>query len=192
MIMKFTSRFLVSILMVIAFMGQAHSSPDQKTLVVGVLSDFQPQYLRKSNGEPGGFAVESFDQIALRAGLDYRYRFLEDWDAMLTSLRIGEIDIIPNLGITPERLKLFAFTGTLEQFELGLFVLSSVTEKTDIEAMVGKTVAVVERNAGVKLIKRYPDIESRVYKHVEQALFALSSGQVLRALFGQNLLRRLP
>lgn len=178
MIVKFTSRFLVVTLMLTAFVGQVNAAPDQKTFVVGVLADFQPQYLRKSNGEPGGFAVDSFDQIALRAGIDYRYRFLEDWDAMFTSLRIGEIDIIPNLGITPERLKLFAFTQSLEQFELGLFVLSSATGLSGIDAMAGKTVAVIERNVGVKLIKRNPDIESRVYQHVEQALFALLAGDI--------------
>ncbi|MET0093924.1 MAG: ABC transporter substrate binding protein, partial [Sedimenticola sp.] len=169
---------LLLILIAVALPLLAQQKGEQATLVVGVLQDFQPQYRRDDSGAPGGFAVETFNEVAARANLQFRYRFLKDWDAMLGSLRIGEIDIIPNLGITPARQEFFAFTRPLEHFELGLFVLKSNTAVNGLDDMQGQVVAAVERNAGVKLLARYPAIERRVYKHAEQALFALMGGDV--------------
>ncbi|MES9935771.1 MAG: ABC transporter substrate binding protein [Sedimenticola sp.] len=169
---------IVLMLVAVALPLLAQQKGEQETLVVGVLQDFQPQYRRDDSGAPGGFAVETFNEIAARADLQYRYRFLKDWDAMLGSLRIGEIDIIPNLGITPARQEYFAFTRPLEHFELGLFVLKSNETVQGLADMQGQVVATVERNAGVKLLARHPAIEKRVYKHAEQALFALMGGDV--------------
>ena len=172
-------RYLVFVSFVVVSLA-THSQDriDRKTLVVGVLSDFPPHYQLNAAGEPDGFAVETFDQIARRAGINYRYRIVNDWNAMLTALRIGEIDIIPNLGITPERVRDLDFTRPLEEFELGLFVNSTDKNIAGIEGMKGKTVAVVERNAGVKYIAQFPDIEKRIYKYAEEALFALLAGDI--------------
>jgi putative ABC transport system substrate-binding protein len=155
-----------------------NSAESDRTFVIGVLNDFQPHYKKQASGKPGGFAIELFEEIALEAGIQYRYRELNNWDEMLTSLRIGEIDIIPNLGITTERKKDFNFSRPIEQFSLGLFVRTTSKELRNIASLSGKTVAVVEQNAGVKFITDYPDINKRIFKHAEEALFALLAGDV--------------
>ncbi|MEJ1363743.1 MAG: transporter substrate-binding domain-containing protein [Candidatus Sedimenticola sp. (ex Thyasira tokunagai)] len=129
------SLVITLILAAVAPAIQAAGEKGGKNLVVGVLADFPPQYVSTPEGKPGGFAVESFDLIAREAGLEYRYRLLNDWDAMLTSLRIGEVDVIPNLGITAERASDFAFSSVLEQFELGMFIRendSSISNLTGV------------------------------------------------------------
>jgi len=167
----------------IAATSFAQNIPEKNILVVGVLDDFPPQYQLNELGEPDGFAIESFDEIAKLAGMNYRYRQLNDWRAMLASLRIGEIDIIPNLGITSERLKDFDFTRPIEKFELGLFVLHTEKQLKNVEDLYDKAIAVVERNAGVKFLERYPQIDRRVYQYAEQALFALIAGDVNGLLY---------
>ncbi len=166
------------IVFILPLVTQLLVAEEERPLVVGVLSDFQPHYMQQASGEPGGFAVALFDEIAREAGIKYRYRMLKDWDAMLTSLRIGEIDIIPNLGITPSREKDFSFTRPVEKFSLGLFIRRSSQGLDGLASMSGKTVAAVAHNAGVKLLARYPDIKTRVFSYAEEALFSLFTGEV--------------
>ncbi len=169
----------VLLLLLALVMAPSQAQPDSDDiLVVGVLADFQPQYKRNSSGDPGGFAVESFDRIAAIAGVNYRYRVLESWDDMFASLRVGEIDVIPNMGITPQRQEDFSFTQPVESFQQGLFVQSAAEVVTGIESLRGRTVAAVMDNVGVGYLSQHPEIEGRTYQHPEQALFALYAGEI--------------
>lgn len=96
----------------------------------------------------------------------------------MDALRRGEADLIPNLGITPARSNDFDFTAPLETFALGLFVRSVNSDIHGMDDLAGKTVAVVKRNAAVKWLGNYPQVDSRLYETQEQALFALLSGEV--------------
>jgi ABC-type amino acid transport substrate-binding protein len=147
-------------------------------LVAAVPENFPPYYLLDSNGQPAGFAIETLTRIADIAGLRIRYLVTPDWESTMTALRQGEADLIPNLGITPERLGHFAFTAPLETFGLGLFVRSVNTGIHGMDDLEGKTTAVVTGNVAVKWLQDYPQVTSRQFDHQEQALFALLSGEV--------------
>jgi ABC-type amino acid transport substrate-binding protein len=149
-----------------------------KELIAAIPENFPPYYLLDKHGQPTGHAVETMARLAAIAGVRVRYRICPDWDSAIETLRSGEADLIPNIGIIPERALYFDFTSPLETLALGLFVRSANTDIHDLDTLAGKTVAVVKRNAAIPWLRNYPQIKGHQFETQEQALFALLSGEV--------------
>ncbi|MCU7906371.1 MAG: transporter substrate-binding domain-containing protein [Candidatus Thiodiazotropha sp. (ex Epidulcina cf. delphinae)] len=166
----------VGILFFMATVAQAATEREQ--LIAAAPANFPPHYLLDSNGRPGGYAIDIMDRLAESAGLQVRYSVVPDWTAAMEVLRRGEVDLIPNLGITSDRSKHFDFTSPLETIALGLFVRAANTDIHSVNDLAGKTVAVVKHNSAVKWIKNHPQLKAHRVDNQEQALFALLSGEV--------------
>ncbi|MCU7934362.1 MAG: transporter substrate-binding domain-containing protein [Candidatus Thiodiazotropha sp. (ex Dulcina madagascariensis)] len=156
----------------------AQTATEKEQLVAVAPENFPPHYLLDSNGQPTGYAIDTLARLADLAGFQVRYVVMPDWASTMEALRRGEADLIPNLGITPDRSNHFDFTAPLETIALGLFVRTFNTDIHNVNDLAGKTVAVVKRNAAVKWIKSHPQLKARRFDHQEQALFALLSGEV--------------
>ena len=100
----------------------------QRHVTVGVPQSFPPYYQLDEDGNPTGFAVAVMDEVAKRAGLTITYRVKENWGEIFKALRAGDIDIVPNLGVTEGRKEYAAFTVPLETF--GSRFLSAMTPMT--------------------------------------------------------------
>ncbi len=183
MIMDWTRDLLralpsVAIGLLVAQLALARTKAADNELVAAVPADFPPHYLLDGDGRPAGYAIDTMNRLAEDMGVGLRYSVKADWGATMDALRRGEADLIPNLGITADRQIDFDFTAPLETIALGLFVRAVNTDIHGMQDMGGKPVAVVKRNAAVKLIQDYPQLDARLFDHQEQALFALLSGEV--------------
>lgn len=147
-------------------------------VIVSVLTNFPPHYQIDDTGQPHGFAVDVMEHVAQLADIEISYQSVPLWSDALAALEQGEVDIIPNLGITPARKVKYAFTRPVETFPIGLFVRDASEGVTNIDDLEGKRVAVVEKNVGVRIIKAYPAVETHIFNDNERALFALLAGEV--------------
>jgi PAS domain S-box-containing protein len=89
---------------------------------------------------------------------------------LLRALREGEIDLIPNLGITPIRKQWFDFTRPVEAFNISVFVRTSTKNIHSLEDLAGRKVGAVKQNQGLFLIRNRTDVDVRVHASPSKAL----------------------
>jgi PAS domain S-box-containing protein len=162
------------------------ANPSSRNVVAVVPRSWRPQYQLNSDGKPGGFAIEVLEEVALRAGLTVTYIVTETFSDGFDILRRGEADLIPNVGIIPERMVEFAFTAPVETFVLSLFVRSDSDNINSVDDLPGKKLAVVEKNVGQIMFGNRQDIDVHVYPDERSALFQLISGQVDALVYSQS------
>lgn len=152
--------------------------PSLRQVTVGVPRSFPPYYLLDEYGNPSGFAVDTMNEVAKRAGLLVTYRVKKNWGEIFKALRTGDIDIVPNLGITNRRKEYAAYTVPLETFHISIFVRDDTHDVKGLGDLSGRPVAVVATNAARRILKSRDDIQLRVFDNFTEALFALLSAEV--------------
>ena len=165
--------------------GEIASSPTKNVIAV-VPRSWPPQYQLNSDGTPGGFAIEVMAEVASRAGLTVTYVLTDNFPEAIETLSRGEADLIPNIGILPERMGEFAFTAPIETFVVSLFVRSDSDHIKGVADLPGKKLAVVEKNIGLIMFGKRQDIDVQVFPDERSALFQLISGQVDALVYPQS------
>ncbi|MEJ1396506.1 MAG: transporter substrate-binding domain-containing protein, partial [Candidatus Sedimenticola sp. (ex Thyasira tokunagai)] len=120
--MRHLIRVFVLLLLACLYPNMQAFGQQAERLVVAMPGDFPPHYQVDEKQKPGGFAVELLDEVAQIAGVQLEYRIFDGWAATMEALKNGEADLIPNLGITPQRAEYASFTDPVETFAIGLFV----------------------------------------------------------------------
>lgn len=158
-------------------MPSAFAQDDFGEIVVGVPANFPPQYyVDEETGEPYGFAIDVMDEIAARSGLNIRYVVFDTWPEVNEAIKVGQIDVQPNVGIIDERIYFMDFTSPVETFYISIFVRSTTIDIQNIDDLAGKKVAVVENNKGLYIMEEYGGADLVIYNSVEEAFFSLISG----------------
>ncbi len=166
--------------LVIASMASANDgpSPPKGQVNVGFLKSFPPYYLLDENGNPSGFAADVMNAVAKRAGLTVKYRVKENWSEINKALQNGDIDIIPNYGITEQRKDHAAYTVPVDTFRISIFVRKDTNDIKSIDDLSERPVAVLTSNAAHRILKSRGDFHLRVFNDFPKALFALLSTEV--------------
>ena len=157
-------------------------------LVAGVPGDFPPQYIISDSGEISGFGIDMMNALAHRAGVPLEYRVFHSWNEAQAALRSGEIDLIPNMGITPGRAAFSHFTIPYETFPITLIKREGDTRIKGVADLSDKTVGVFRLNIGEKLIKDIPHGKVKIMETRSDLLFSLLSGQVDAVIFPEPLI----
>ena len=171
---------------------QARDSSKPRTIVAAVPKSWPPQYSLDENGKPTGFAIDVMEEVAKRAGLTVEYSIKDDFPAVVDALIAGEVDLIPNVGILPEREAEIDFTAPVETFVVSLFVHRTTNDLKGVADLPGHRLAVVEKNIGIFLFGKREDVDIRVYKNVRTALFDLVTGQVDALVYPQPVISKSP
>ena len=125
-----------------------------KKIVAAVPAHSPPQYQRDpETGRPTGFAVEIMDEVARLSGLNICYEVFGSWPEVHQAIMDGRALIVPDLGITAERVNDYDFTRPIEAEHLRIFVRETNADILGIESLVGRKVGVVEFNAGFYLME---------------------------------------
>lgn len=148
------------------------------TVRVAALRRWPPYYRWPEGDEPTGFAVETFRDIADRAGLVPEFRRFSTFPEAIRALRSGRIDVIPNLGDVPKRREWAAFTTPVQTFPVVVFTRTSGPTPSRLSELSGRAVGVVRENVGAEIVADRPSIAREVYQNAEAALFALLAGEV--------------
>ena len=125
------------------------SATERNQIIVGVLENWPPQYsYDKTTRKPTGFAVEIMNEVASLSGLRIQYKIFKTWPMLNKALKNREIDVIPNMGITKERMEFFNYTDPVETTNIRFFIRSTSNDIKRIEDMEGRVVSVVDTNKG--------------------------------------------
>ncbi len=182
---------LLAIAVLLSLAAPARAAAPRRVVTAAVPASWPPQYSLDENGAPVGFAVDVMNEVAARAGLEVRYRVLESFPRTYSALAHGDVDLIPECGIVPERRAQLAFTSPIDTFVLRIFVRSGTTGIDKLDDLAGHRVAVVETNVAVSLLKARPKIKLRVFSNVHAAMFDLLAGNVDALVFPQPIIEKL-
>lgn len=159
-------------------------------ITAAVPASFPPQYQVDVEGKASGFAIDVLDAVAERAGIRVGYRVFDTWGQAQGALMRGDVEVIPNLGMTPPRMEFADFTSPVETFAIPFFVRSS-SNLHDVSELVNRQVAVVRNNAAVRLLRVRDDIQLRIYQGFPEALLSLMSGEVDAVAFPEPVVWKL-
>ena len=160
------------------FIQSVLAQEDLGVIVAGVPANFPPQYyFNEETGESYGFAIDVMDEIAARSGLEIRYVVYDTCAESLVALQEGEIDVLPNIGVTHEREEYLDYTTSVEVFNIGIIVRSSTMDIQSFDDLSGRDVTAVSKEMGRVFLEEHEDINLHVSSTVEEALFSLISGE---------------
>jgi PAS domain S-box-containing protein len=156
-----------------------------------LLSHWPPQYVSGEYDQPTGFAIDIMDQVAAAADIDVVYKVMDSWEEAFAALRDGRADLIPNIGITLERKKWFAFTSPVETFSVAIFVRQSTSDIDNPADFRGHIIASVQYDVGTRLMDQFSGIEHKVFSNVKEALLELLAGHVDALIYPRPVLLKL-
>ncbi|MGB1110680.1 MAG: transporter substrate-binding domain-containing protein, partial [Gammaproteobacteria bacterium] len=165
-------------------------------LKVGADLDWPP-FDFVQDGRASGFSQDLLRAAAAKVGLPLAYEIGKPWDEVVAGFEAGELDILPGLYQTPERMERMAFTPTYATNPSVL--VARVGDAVDsMEAMRGRRMAVMPGYATTELMRqRYPSIEQVQVNSALNGLKAVAFGQadgfvgsfsVINYLLKQNVL----
>ncbi|MBN1851052.1 MAG: transporter substrate-binding domain-containing protein [Deltaproteobacteria bacterium] len=192
--MFFREVLTVFLLAVIGMPMQPASASESSTsglVKAAVLKNFPPQYSTSKDGMPQGFAIDIIEEIAKIAGFEIEYVIKESWEEVFEAVKSGQADIIPNQGITDVREQWFSFSLPVETFPVSLFTRTYEKDISSVSSLFGRKVAVIRLNVGEVLMRKQSGVLVRTYDHIQDALFALLSGNVDALIFPEPVLWKL-
>ena len=113
-----------------------------RTVRVGVYQN-EPKIFLNESGEATGFFVDLINEIAAREGWTLEYVPCE-WEACLTALETGEIDLMPDVAYSPERDKKFDFHHIPAAESWSRAYADPASQVNRIDQLDGQRVAVLE------------------------------------------------
>lgn len=148
-----------------------------KTLNVIFLENFPPHQVIQE-GKPSGFAIDILRYIEKDLNLKLNYVHFKNEADFWEKITQGDFDIIPNMGVCPQRMAFIAFSAPFDVGYMSLFVRSNEGFQT-IEEMHGKTIGIHKTSIAKKFFtQKYPDIALKLYHSKEEAFVDLISGKI--------------
>jgi len=169
---------VIAVVLAVALMAPGALAREPGHITAGVLLDLPPHYSATRRGTPTGFAVEVMNAVAERANLELEYRTYSTWPEMFRALRSGEVDVLPDMGITERRRQEFAFTAPTDTVAVSIFVRRSNTKVKGLADLPPGSTATVEGDVAVRLLEQAFGAPPRVFKQLDEALFALLASEV--------------
>lgn len=186
-----TPVFILFLLISLSAENKKVISEELTEVVVTFPRKFPPQCYLNQNGKPEGFAIDIMNQIAKLANLKIIYKPVKSWEDATNSLLNESADIIPNSGITPERLLDSDFTIPVETFNVVTFIRSTTHNVNNLEDLRDRKVAVLAANVGEEIIKNHKKITEVVYQDISAALMDLLAGKVDGLIYPEPVILKL-
>jgi len=155
-----------------------YSSSSNKIYKVVLHKDWKPYYFINENGNPDGYAVELFNAVAQKSNISFEYIVVNNWKEVNNLIEEGNIDIVPNYGITAHRSDLLVFTQPTDTFSINLFKRISSSKLLSHNDMKSSNVGVVEGNACNKLLTNSISPNITKYEQFTIGVNSLLSGDI--------------
>lgn len=168
----------------------ADQHPERRELFAAVLADFPPLYILDENGTAAGFAVDMLNHIAVEGNFTVRYLLVQNWAEAMEALRQGRADVIPGIGISPDRKAEFLFTSVMETIPVSIFVRTKDSSIESLAGLTGHNVAVIEESVAETKLRSRQDITLTAFPNIDSALFQLLAGEVDAFVFPEPVLKR--
>lgn len=186
-----SNKFLLSLLLICLsiypIVNTASSSRDAHDALVGhennlplkavIPESFPPFYFTDKEGLPYGMAIEVMNEIDHHAGYLTKYSIKKSWAEVFKSIKNGEAQIIPNLGITEERKKHYFFTTPYVETEVGVF--TSIDSKfSNQKELIKSHIGVINKNIGKKVAGQLDIKKVTEFNSIQEAYSALTKNEI--------------
>lgn len=151
---------------------------DHPVIRLGIDPEFAPFEYITSDGAYSGIASEYIKILNQRLGLNMQVTKDFTWKEAIDKAKSKEIDVLPCVGITQERKKFLKFSKPYINFHRVIITRTDnpfLTGLSDIENM---KVAVQQNTSHEGYLRENTKIEPLLYKTQQEALLAISNGQV--------------
>lgn len=156
-----------------------------KPIRVSNVHDWVP-FTFNENGKPMGFSIDYMNNIGKILGIEIEYISGPEFGEYLVMAKNREIDVLIPLAYVEERTSYLNFTTSFVR-NINAIVSRTDNGYSSLQQLTGKTVAVTEGTFHHKLLEtEYPDVEIRLYPAYQEAVLAVSMGEVDAAVGGQS------
>lgn len=156
--------------------GEAAASRQARTVVVGVEWDYPPFTMVRGE-RAAGFSIELLREAAETAGLNLEYHF-DSWDRLLELMAAGELDILPIVARTDERLRIMDFSFPYIIMKGNIFIRSGDERIRGQESLAGMEIFVQEADViHDYAVAKGLGARMRTFPTYTEAFEALSAGE---------------
>lgn len=138
---------------------------------------FKPFEMLNDDGLYVGMAADYLRQISELTGIRFVFVPSESWIHSVDALRQKSIDLLPCIGFSDARKEFIDYTEPYVSFARVL-VTEINSEIHSLEEASGKVVGVQESSSHHAFLKEKTDIDALLYPTYEDALLAVSKGEV--------------
>lgn len=151
---------------------------DEGPLRVGWSRDLEPISIVDGDTVAGGYAVELWNLMAIKVGLELEHVAFDDNAAVVLALRDGSIDIAGMHGARPD-LGGFASSTEPLTWERITFVGAPELSRLGLDTLAGRTVSTVPGSPLVfALSSRYPQADYVATETIQEGLAATARGEI--------------
>jgi signal transduction histidine kinase/CheY-like chemotaxis protein/HPt (histidine-containing phosphotransfer) domain-containing protein len=136
-----------------------------------------PPFNFTQNNQPMGYSIDYMNLLAKKLGIEVDYVSGPSWNEFMDMIKIGDIDVMLNISVTPERREYILFTPAYLRLPN---VLASRSDDAfdSMSQLFGKTVAYVEGFWHEDIIHRdFPKIKTLAVANTLASLEAVASGK---------------
>lgn len=141
----------------------------------------EPDYIPfdfRENGEPVGYSIDYVNLLTERLGIRVEY-VKDSWGKLLQKAEAKEVDLVHSIFNFPaERERYLNFTQPYKEVLNAIIVPKDQEGIDSLEALEGRTVAIVEGDSLGGLIARRPNIDVQLFHDYRSALKAVALGKV--------------
>ncbi len=139
----------------------------------------RPPYLSGGISSPSGIAWDYLEVVTKQVGLTIEYVDEKSWVAQQRMLKDGEIDLLPRIRRTDERLGYMLFSEPYMSASAGIFVNKNNLDSSGQLDLAGKKVAVLsDTRIHSILSSNWKNVNLTAVPGVEEAMMKLSIGEV--------------
>jgi len=146
---------------------------------ISAVPDWAPVSYFDREGNPHGIAIDYLQRLGDLLNVRFDIPPAQSWPDALSGVGAGERDMFSSIAFTQERGKRFHFTEPYLSIPVNIFAGADVTYIGDLDALRGKTAAVLEDSAVQEwLRKNHPEIDLVPAESVPAALGLMTGGEV--------------
>ncbi len=145
---------------------------------IGIDPDWEPIEYATLDGQYRGISFRFMQHLTEMLGLEMVVDTNLTWQQVMHKAEAGEIDVLPAISSSPERLRYLNFTSPYLQSPIMIFNRKNSPLLTGLPELKGQRVAVVKNYMVEENLKRdRPDLDLFPYATAEHALRAVASGK---------------
>jgi lysine-arginine-ornithine-binding protein len=168
--------------------GAGAGGAQAETLRIGTEGAYKPFNFISEGGELQGFDIDIARALCDEMKVECTF-VAQDWDGIIPGLQAGRYDaIVASMSITPDREEVVLFTDPYYRSPAA-FMVQKESGLTDIspQGLAGKTIGAQAATTHARYLQdKYPGIDLKLYRTLDDAVLDLESGRV-DAVMGDKL-----
>lgn len=150
---------------------------EHPVIKMGVDPAFVPFEFIDTDGQYKGITADYLALLSQKTGLEFIVTPDLTWPEAYDKAIDGEIDLLPAVSKTNQRMQYFIFSKSYYDFERVIITKDTNHSIDGIEDLSGLTVAVQKNSSHHSYLLAFSDIKLSLYNSVEDALTAVANGQ---------------